>query len=191
MTAPNPATIHLFTFKDGLLARLAHDLRLSVQRFEIRRDGAALSGRFVPDSLVVDGVVGKGGRLDPEGLSASDKAKILRNSAEEILHTARHPDITFTGALEPGDVVAGQLTMVGRTCDLRAAVSTSGGRLRAEFTLVPSQWGIAPYKALAGAIKLQDRVLVTLDLPVDPNGTSDTPPDPCTWTGPQAVTPHT
>ena len=183
MTAPEPATIHVFTFKDGLLARLAHDLRLSLQRFEVRREGASLRGTFFPDSLVVDGVVGKGGRLDPEGLGAGDRDKIRRNMEGEILHTAAHPDITFTGALEPGDIVAGQLTMVGKTCPVRAPVRVAGGRIRAEFTLVPSQWGIAPYKALAGAIKLQDRVVVAIDLPADPNSAQQSPPDPCVWTG--------
>jgi hypothetical protein len=31
-------------------------------------------------------------------------------------------------------------------------------------SLRPSEFGIAPYKALAGAIRLQDRVRVELDL---------------------------
>jgi hypothetical protein len=182
VTAPAPATLHVFTFKDGLLARLAHDLRISGHEFEVRREGDVLHGRFRPAALTVDGVVLRDGRLDPGGLDAGDKAKIRRNINEEILHTDRHPDITFEGALA-GDSIDGRLTMVGRTCPIRGQVRREGGRLRAEFTLVPSQWGIAPYKALAGAIKLQDRIVVVVDLPADPNGAGDTTPDPCAWTG--------
>jgi hypothetical protein len=74
-------------------------------------------------------------------------------------------------------------SMVGKTAPARAPVQVDGHRLRAEFTLVPTQWGIPPYKALAGAIKLQDRVVVVLDLPADPVSGSDATPDPCTWTG--------
>jgi hypothetical protein len=37
--------------------------------------------------------------------------------------------------------------------------------LAVEVPLVPSRWGIAPYRALAGALKLQDRVIVRLSLP--------------------------
>lgn len=170
--------IHVFTFKDGLLARLAHDLRLSARRFEVHRAGAALSGRFWPDALVVDGVI-RGGQLDPDGLDAGDRAKIHRNITDEILHTARFPTIEFTGALQ-GAAIAGSLTMAGKTCPVSAPLRREAGRLRAEFTLVPSRWGIPPYKALAGAIKLQDRVVVTLDLPADPAGGPETP-DPSTW----------
>ena len=183
MSTQEPSTIHVFTFKDGLLARLAHDLRLSLGRFEIQREGTALSGRFWPESLRVDGVVGKDGRVDAEALGSGDKAKIQRNIADEILLTSRHPEITFAGTLAPGGIVDGRLTMVGKTAPVRAPVRVEGRRLRAEFTLVPTQWGIAPFKALAGAIKLQDRVVVVLDLPADPVNGSDATPDPCTWTG--------
>ncbi|MCY1005084.1 YceI family protein [Nannocystis pusilla] len=184
MTTQDKGKIHVFTFKDGLLARLAHDLRLSLGRFEIRRDGTALSGRFWPATLRVDGVVGKDGRVDVDGLGAGDKAKIQRNITDEILLTAQHPEVSFTGALTPGGVLDGRLVMLGRTAPVRAPVRVEGDRLRADFTLVPSQWGIAPYKALAGAIKLQDRIVVSLDLPADPTAGGETTPDPCTWAAP-------
>lgn len=182
MTSQPPATVHVFTFKDGLLARLAHDLRLSLRDFEIRREGPLLSARFRPAGLVVDGVVGKGGEVDRDALSESDRAKIRRNIADEILHTAHHPEINFAGELE-GDTIDGRLTMVGRTAPVRSRVRVEGDRLRAEFTLVPSQWGIPPYRALAGAIRLQDRVVVALDLPADPTGPGDSTPERAVWTG--------
>ncbi len=176
-----PATIHVFTYKDGLLARLAHDLRITLRRFELRREGDAITGRFWPDALVIDGAIGRGGHVDPSILGEGDLKKIRANMTDEILHTARHPEITLRGTIR-GAAIDGELTLVGRTCPISAAVRVGGGRLRAEVTLVPSRWGIAPYKALAGAIKLQDRVLVTLDLPADPGADGDTTPDPCVWT---------
>lgn len=181
---PAPATIHVFTYKDGLLARLAHDLRFSLRRFEIVRDGDQVRGRFWPDALHVDGSV-RDGRVDLHAFDAGDAAKIRRNIADEILHTARHPEVTFEGTLK-GDAADGRLTMAGRTCPVRAVFKRQGDRLRADITLTPSQWGIPPYKALAGAIKLQDRVVVTLDLPVDPSGTGAETPASCSWTGSDA-----
>lgn len=177
-----PATIHVFTYKDGLLARLAHDLRLTLRRFELRREGDAITGRFWLDSLAIDGAIGRGGHVDPAILGESDLRKIRSNMTDEILHAARHPEVTFRGTLRGPATVEGELTLVGKTCPIGAVVHSAGGRLRTEITLVPSRWGIAPYKALAGAIKLQDRVVVALDLPADPGG-GDVPPDPCTWTG--------
>ena len=170
MTATTPAKIEVFTYKDGLLARLAHDLRLSLGRFEIVREGDEIRGRFWPGSLTVDGAIGRGGELDTRALSGSDRSKIAGNIAERVLDLARFPEAAFTGKLAAGEgthTLEGTLTLVGRAVPLRVSVRAAGGRLLAEVLLVPSRWGIAPYRALAGAIKLQDRVLVKLDLPAD------------------------
>jgi len=171
MTPTAPAKIEVFTYKDGLLARLAHDLRLSLARFEIVREGDEIRGRFWPGSLTVDGAVGRGGAVDARALSAGDRRKIAGNIAEHVLDLARFPEVSFVGKLVAGEqgthTVDGTLTLVGRGVPLRVAVRAAGGRLSAEVPLVPSRWGIAPYRALAGAIKLQDRVLVKLDLPAE------------------------
>lgn len=166
------AEIQVFTFKDGLLARLAHDLRLTLRRFELRRVGETISGTFWPGSLVVDGPVSKG-RVDTAALSEGDRRSIAGHIAE-VLQVGRHPEVTLNGQVTAGRFT-GTLTLVGRTLPIEAAL-TSDGMVRAEVVLVPSRWGIAPYRALAGAIKLQDRVVVRVAVPADP-------PDPCTWTG--------
>jgi hypothetical protein len=171
------AEIQVFTFKDGLLARLAHDLRLTLRRFELRRAGDAISGTFWPGSLVVDGPVGKQGRVDATGLSEGDRRSIAGNLAE-VLQVGRFPEVTLSGRVTAGRFT-GTLTLVGRTLPIEAAVTTDGV-VRAEVVLVPSRWGIAPYRALAGAIKLQDRVVVRVAVPADA-------PDPCSWTGPERV----
>jgi len=168
------AEIQVFTFKDGLLARLAHDLRLTLRRFELRRAGDAISGTFWPGSLVVDGSVSKQGQVDTAGLSEGDRRSIAERIAE-VMQVGRHPEVTLTGQVTAGRF-AGTLTMVGRTGVIDAAVTTDGV-VRAEVVLVPSRWGIAPYRALAGAIKLQDRVVVRVTVPADAS-------DPCTWSGP-------
>ncbi|MCA9719408.1 MAG: YceI family protein [Myxococcales bacterium] len=166
------ATIRVFTYKDGLLARLAHDLRLTLERFELELEDGDARGRFWPESLRVDGVMKRGG-LDERGLSDGDKQKIIENMRREILLTARHPEITFTGtATRRGDAVAvrGQLELVGRAAPVELTLREAGGRLSGELELTPTRWGVKPYKALAGAIKLQDRVTVRVELPAPPDG---------------------
>ena len=170
-----PATIHVFTYKDGLLARLAHDLRLTLGRFEIQRDGATLSARFWPASLTVDGAIDRKGQVDRHALSDSDRRKIGENIAAEVLHLDRSPEASFRGRIVDGEAaVEGELTLHGRSAPLQVAVRAVDGRVRAEVTLAPSRCGVAPYRALAGAIKLQDRVLVVVDLPAQPG-------EQCTW----------
>lgn len=181
MTATT-GTIQVFTYKDGLLARLAHDLRLTLRRFEIQRDGAAVTARFWPGSLQVDGAIDRHGQLDPSTLSDSDRRKIGENIAEHVLQLERFPEAGFRGQIVAGGgAVDGELTLAGRSASVHVPVQAAGGRLRGEVILVPSRWGIAPYKALAGAIKLQDRVRVVVDLPADPAGGAETPAV-CSWT---------
>ncbi|MEZ4248058.1 MAG: hypothetical protein R3B99_07445 [Polyangiales bacterium] len=38
------AECSVFTYKDGLLSKIAHDLRVKVERFEVKVDGAERNG---------------------------------------------------------------------------------------------------------------------------------------------------
>jgi hypothetical protein len=51
------ATIHVFTFKAGLLARVAHDLRLTLLKHEINVHARQVRAFALADSLVLDGVM--------------------------------------------------------------------------------------------------------------------------------------
>lgn len=156
--------VHVFTFKEGVLSRVAHDLRLHVERFTIEVEGTRVHASLDPASFVVDGVM-QNGRLDATGIGTRDKAKIGQNIREEILRTSRHPKIEFHGTLEPETLrVAGELELVGVRRPVVVAATRDGDRLHATVILRPSDYGIAPYKALAGAIRVQDRVRIELDL---------------------------
>lgn len=168
-----PHPVQLFTFKEGLLSRVAHDLRLHVERVSLTRMGEGddrVLARFEADSIVVDGAM-KGARFDPRGLSSRDKAKILDNIRGEVLRTRAHPHVEFRGRAHEDPELAGdrldirgELSLCGVTRPLSFPATRAGELLRASVTLTPSHFGIAPYKALAGAIRLQDRVRVDLEL---------------------------
>jgi polyisoprenoid-binding protein YceI len=159
--------IRVFTFKDGLLARLAHDLRLTVEKVAIKRSGDDVEARFDPASIVIDGAM-VGGRCDPDALDRDDRTKIAETLRDTILNVARHKTIEFRGELrerESGAIrVDGELELAGVRRPLGFVAVRRDGRLSASVILRPSEFGIPPYKALAGAIRLQDRVLVELDL---------------------------
>jgi hypothetical protein len=159
-------TVHVYTYKTGVLSRVAHDLRLTLGRFSVRVDGETLQGRFPLEALRVDGVI-RDGRLDTAVLSSGDRGKIEKAMHEEILRSARYAEATLTGTLRSGEathVVEGTLTLRGREVPIRVEGSLDDGRVRGRVELAPSRWGIAPYKALLGAIQLQDRVTVAFDL---------------------------
>lgn len=164
MSKITTGTFHVFTFKDGLLARLAHDLRLRVDRWEVEVEGEAVTARCWTSSLWPEGAM-SGGRLDEGSLSDGDREKIRENITEKILSAGRYPEIVFRGQAPEGSAtVKGELTLAGRSAPLEIPLRREGGVVRGEVTLVPSRWGIEPYKAMGGAIKLQDKVRIAFEL---------------------------
>jgi YceI-like domain len=160
-------TIHVFTFKEGLLAAAAHDLRLRLETFDVGLEGQEVRATFDLASLHVDGPV-QGGVVDLERYDGARRAEIERNMHADVLHTARHPTARFAGQASPGGDggyrVSGQLDLAGRSAPLSFEVRAEGGWFRASFELPPTRWGIAPYKALMGAIRLQDRIRIEAKL---------------------------
>ncbi len=157
-------TVHVFTYKDGLLSRLGHDLRLSVRRFEVTVDGESVTASFDATSLEVDGAVRRDGSIDPKALSRKDVKDTLKNTEKKVLHSRRHPQIRFTGQLGEAEL-RGDLRLVGMTRGVVVPFSKAGGRLVGEVELAPSRWGIPPFKALMGALKIIDKVKIRFDLP--------------------------
>ena len=158
--------IQIFTFKTGLLSRIAHDLRLAATRFEVTHDAGIVRARFEVGSIRVEGVM-RHGRLDEQGLDESDRRQVERTMREEVLHAEEFPHVTFEGVVRErnrGLDIDGQLEMMGRTAPLQLSIERADGWLTGEVELRPSRWGIVPYKAMLGAIQLQDRVLIRFRL---------------------------
>ena len=160
------ATCRVYTFKEGVLSALAHDLELAVERFHIEvAEGLALDARFAADSLRVRGAVI--GRLEP--ISPSDCDKIERAIVEEVLDARRYPEIRYEGrgrAREDGGYdVDGELTLHGVRRPLAAQVRREGAHLVVEVTLHQPDFGIRPYRAMLGALRIRPNVRVRVETP--------------------------
>jgi hypothetical protein len=163
--------VHVFTFREGLLARLAHDLRLTVGSFELRLERDQLRGWFDPASLRVDGVA-HGERVDSGALSEGDTRKIEQTIAREILEASHYPRIELEARVvrDDGDFTAlAQLRLHGHDLPLRVPLRRARDRITADLEFAPSRVGIAPYKALGGAIRLQDRVRIRVEIVAEPD----------------------
>lgn len=162
------AIIHAYTFKEGLLSKLAHDLRFTLTRFSISARGSEIVGRFSLGSLRVDGVM-RSGRLERNELSQSDREKI-QETMKDVVHAAEHAEAKLTARLLTATapfVIDGQLTLRGETHPIQLRLDREADRLLGTITIVPSQWGIKPYRALGGTLKLQDKVRLTIDASAD------------------------
>lgn len=161
--------VRVFTFAEGLLSRIAHDLRLHIEPegVQIQRSGEQVSAAIDPDRFIVDGAMKKS-QLDRDALTPRDRNKIVDTIRGEILKTREHPMIRFEGkVLAQGEHVLevdGELELAGVRAPLGFVATREAGRVKARVTLRPTVWGVRPYKALAGAIRLQDRVVVELDV---------------------------
>lgn len=162
--------LRLFVFKEGLLSRLGHDLRLSLDAFEVTLETGTVVGRFDTTSIRVDGAM-KAGALDPDGLSPKDRAKIEKTVRNDVLRVDRFPEAVFEASLEPrGDTgeLRSSLTLLGRRRALDPIqVIPLGDRFVAKLTIEPTRWGIKPYRGLAGALKIQDRIDVEIAIEAD------------------------
>lgn len=148
------------------MSAVAHDLRVSLQTFEVTLDGSAVKAEFDLKSLVVDGPI-QNGVLQADQYDASKKADVAKAMHGEVLHTDKHPKASYLGTAVPvgdGYRVDGNLQLAGSTQSLAFDVRNDGGTYRATFDLQPSRWSISQYKAMLGAIKLKDLFKVELAL---------------------------
>jgi hypothetical protein len=154
--------LRVFTYKTGLLSAVAHDLQLSLEHWDLKIEEQEIVFEARPQGLQIDGPFIRG-KLEPRGINDSDRRKIKRNILETVLLSEAHPMVIFRGK-HLGQALHGQLRLRGQTHPLVIPVTQADGRLQGEVEIQPSRWGIAPFRALAGAIKLQDRVRIAFQL---------------------------
>ncbi len=162
---PENGNLIVRTSRSGVGAKVGHDLTIRATSFRgtvaIDTSSPANSGLMfevpVNSLLVIEGT----GGIKP--LSESDKQDIKNTFEQKILKTAQFPNITFRSTSVTGDEnsfqVTGDLTLVGVTKPITLHGSTSSdGIVSVRATVVQSNWGIKPYTAMLGALKLKDEV---------------------------------
>lgn len=156
----------VFTFKEGLLSKIAHDLEIEVTDLKVELDGEKLSAVVDAKSLRVVGAH-TNGRLDPGVLSAGDRAKIEKSIVKDVLHSAKHPEIRFEGTVEQGETQAtikGTLHLHGRSKPITATATLVDGVWSSELQIHQPDFGIKPYSAMLGALKVKPEVRVKVTL---------------------------
>jgi polyisoprenoid-binding protein YceI len=150
--------ILVYTFRQGLLAAVGHDLCLRVTRLsvDVGADDAI--------TCEVDAA-----SLRASGVSADDARKIEKNAADDVLAARRFPTITFrsTRVVRDGERarVEGTLTLHGATRPLAFDAVADATRWRAEVRLDVRDFGIKPYSAMFGTLRVRADVRVTLAVP--------------------------
>ncbi|GAA3221948.1 YceI family protein [Nonomuraea helvata] len=162
------------TTRTGLGAKAGHDLTIEVTRWR----GTAVVDAADPAncSMTVEADAGslevREGTGGVKPLTDSDHAEIERTIREKILQVRKHPTITFRSTRVDGTAqsfrVEGELTLVGVTQPVEVQGSLTDERVQGSATVVQTRWGIRPYSALLGALKLSDEVGVWFDVGLVP-----------------------
>jgi hypothetical protein len=178
---PPSGRCRVLTFKEGLLSAVAHDLRFVCGRWQATVDLAArtLSARFETASLAVETVMRQGqpaaGVLGPREFD-----RIAATMRDEVLRTRTFPEAVFVAPLPEaaagvlggagevatgGYALAGQLTLCGVTRPLTVEVRREGASWVASGRIVQPDFGIRPYSAMLGALRIRPEVAFELTVP--------------------------
>jgi hypothetical protein len=152
------------TGRQGAAAKAGHDLVIDVTAWsatlEIGEDSAPTGLELTADAGSLEIREGTGG---VQSLSDDDKAEIEKTIDDEVL--GRKPIEFRSTAIEVAEgrrlKVAGTLEMAGghHPIEFELALDLDGG-IAGTAVVRQSDWGIKPYSALFGALKVKDEVEV-------------------------------
>lgn len=154
------AEILVFTFKEGLLSAVAHDLKLKATKFTIEVENGVASLELEAGALKVVSAM-KDGAENPSAVPPGKHAEIEKNMTGDVLQVKKFPLIRFATTRVTDTEVVGNLTLHGQTHEVRGRRSGP----TAEFRLEQRQFGIKPFSAMLGTLKVKDEVLVKVKLP--------------------------
>jgi polyisoprenoid-binding protein YceI len=169
---PETAVCEVLTFREGFLSAMAHDLLLRVGAFELVVDPAAplVSARIDAGSLRVVTAL-RDGRPLPGALRPADVREIEATIAGTVLRASRFPEIRFTSTavsrVGDGYDVRGALVLCGATGELSIPIRREGERLRADVTVHQPDFGIRPYAAMLGTLRVRPDVIVRVSVPAE------------------------
>ena len=159
---PGSATLSVHTRRGGAAAKAGHDLDLLVTAWEATLQvGENATVELAADASSLRVQKGTGGM---QALGDEDKANIHQTIDDEVL---RRQDIVFRSTRTHADGdrlhVEGDLTLAGATQPIAFdLVIGDDGALAATAVVTQTRWGVKPYSALFGALKVLDDVEVAL-----------------------------
>lgn len=168
---PADGTLTVRTGKAGAAAKAGHNLVIEVTAWQADLDVAEGGGgslALTADSRSLKVRSGSGG-ISP--LGDEEKASISQSIDDDVLKGGAIAFRSSTVEAAPGGLrVQGDLDLRGRTRPVAFALDAGhDGRLTGSVRFKQSDWGIKPFSALFGTLKVADEVEVGIDatLPVE------------------------
>jgi polyisoprenoid-binding protein YceI len=161
---PHNATLSVQTKRKGAAAKAGHDLLIEVTSWEGELD----LSKDPAITLTADGgsLRVREGTGGVTSLGDEEKAGIEETIDKEVL---RGTTIQFRSSaveLDPGGAnaaVHGELELAGASRPISFELTSADGRLTGRAVLKQSDFGIKPYSALFGTLKVADEVEIFID----------------------------
>ena len=174
------STFTVQAFAEGLLSAFGHDPVILIRDFtgEVQ---------FVPGSfenaLLKVVINAKSLTLSGE-VKEKDRLELERTMRDEVLEVEKYPEILFSSTNisasrlaegRYGGRIIGDLTLHGATqknlwISPETTLSTEGLRAQGEFSLKQTDYGIKPYSAAGGTIKLKNELKFSFDIAAQKDG---------------------
>jgi polyisoprenoid-binding protein YceI len=170
----NSGKMSVYTYKEGLLSKLAHDLLIDVKNFNVNLNvpeagltSGSLEVELQADSVKVDCAM-KNGERQPDTLKEKDIADIEKDMAKKVLHPDKYPTVNFCSKeikeKEAGYHVNGELSLHGVTKTIDFDINTNGDNLKGRFSILQKDYGIKPFKAMLGTLRIKNEISFAFDL---------------------------
>jgi polyisoprenoid-binding protein YceI len=165
---PTNGTLSVRTGRRGAAAKAGHDLLMHVTvwqaTLEVGADPAGTSLSLDADATSLRVREGTGGM---QALDDDDRANIQQTIDDEVLFGKGIVFRSTAAEVAPDGSrisVRGDLTLVGNAHPIAFEIAIGdGGKLAGTAVVKQSDWGIKPYSALFGALKVADEVEVAFD----------------------------
>jgi polyisoprenoid-binding protein YceI len=171
---PKDGTLSVRTGKGGAASKAGHNLLISVDRWgagvELAADPAQSVLELNADSTSFTVQEGTGGMKslgadDKEGIAQTINEEVLKGTPISFRSTAVRPDgegkLHVTGDLE----LAGGINLIAFDIEI-----SDDGRVTGSAGITQTGWGMKPYSALFGTLKVADEVQVSIDAQLRPAG---------------------
>ena len=168
---PAEGTLTVRTGKAGAAAKAGHNLVIEVTRWEAALEVGAGGGGSVALTADARSLAVRSGSGGMGSLGDEEKASIAQSIDEDVLKggaiafRSRAVDVAPDGTLR----VTGDLDLLGRTRPVTFDLAAGDdGRLTGSTRFKQTDWGIKPYSALFGTLKVADEVEVGIDARLPP-----------------------
>ena len=172
---PSNARICLFIQREAgtLLSSMGHDLELRVDDFsiDVDLDEGEVSATIDANSVEPVDAIKWEARERTEELSDGDRHEIKQRMSKKVLETDEFPDIEFEStrveSTDDGWTIEGVLDLHGRKHEIGFDAVRDDGKARVETTIDHTEFGIEPYSAMMGALKVAPEVIIVVEVPLE------------------------